>query len=346
MDNIDIPTPDDWHLHLRDGELMEAVIPATNRWFGRVAVMPNLVPPITTVAQAGAYRARIIDAGAEFDPHMLLYLTEKTTPAVVDACAEHPWMLGFKMYPAHATTNSAFGVSDLSACDGVFKRMSEKGVPLLIHGEVTESSVDVFDRESVFIESTLAPLRERFPKLRMCLEHITTAAAVRFIRSVGNPELMAATITAHHLWQNRNAMFQGGLRPHAYCLPVLKREEDRLALVDAATSGEPAFFFGSDSAPHLRHKKESSCGCAGVFSAETALATVVEVFEANDALVHVEGFLSTHGAAFYRMEHATTRFRLKKDEWSPELALDCGVVQFRGGEKLSWRGTKSSSHGG
>ncbi len=339
-DRLALIVPDDWHLHLRDGAMLQAVVGATSAHFGRAAVMPNLSPPLTTLEDLLAYRQRILDAGATFTPLMLLYLTDGCTPATIEACAAHAHVLGVKLYPAHATTGSAHGVTDLGRLDEVFAAMAETGLPLLIHGEVTDPDVDVFDREAVFIDTVLGPLKDKFPTLRTVFEHITTRAAVEFVHSRPDDGTLAATITAHHLFHNRNAMFQGGICPHAFCLPVPKRERDREALCEAATSDDGRFFFGSDSAPHRRDKKESSCGCAGVFSAPTALATVAEVFAAHDALGRLEAFLSTRGADFYRQPHNQARLTLERvAEVAPAtVAADGGeVVLFRGGTTLPWR---------
>jgi len=302
-ETLTLRRPDDWHLHLRDGTMLRAVLPHTAAHFGRAIVMPNLKPPVVTTAQAAAYRERILAAlpeGADFTPLMTLYLTERTDPQdVVDGHAAGV-VTAVKLYPAGATTNSDAGVRDIQAVDGVLSAMAAAGVPLLVHGEVTDPTVDIFDREATFIERVLTPLRARHPSLKVVFEHLTTAEGVRYVRSCD--ENVAATITPHHLMINRNALFKGGIRPHYYCLPIAKREEHRLALVDAATSGDRRFFLGTDSAPHLDGAKESACGCAGVFNAPNALACTAQVFDAAGALDKLEAFASLNGPAFYGLE--------------------------------------------
>uniref|UniRef100_UPI00286A9C96 dihydroorotase n=1 Tax=Chamaesiphon sp. OTE_20_metabat_361 TaxID=2964689 RepID=UPI00286A9C96 len=295
MQKLTITRPDDWHLHVRDGDALKAVLPHTVRQFARAIVMPNLKPPVRSVADAAAYRDRIvavIPSGQQFEPLMTLYLTDNTSPAEIVAAKEAPFIKAVKYYPAGATTNSDFGVTDIRKCDRVFEAMQQVDMPLLLHGEVTDGDIDVFDREQVFIEKHLIPLRSRFPKLRVVLEHITTSDAVQFVQSAHN---VAATITPQHLLFNRNNLFTGGIRPHFYCLPILKREQHRLALLAAATSGSPKFFLGTDSAPHTRDSKESSCGCAGCYSALHAMELYAEAFESVDALDRLEAFASFYG---------------------------------------------------
>lgn len=335
--------PDDWHLHLRDGAMLRAVAPWSARTFGRVLVMPNLVPPVTSTAAARAYRQRILDAsgGADaFEPRMACYLTDDTDPdALAAGHAEGVWHAA-KLYPAHATTNASHGVTDLSRIRGVLERMAEIGLPLCVHGEVVDPAVDVFDREAVFLDAVLEPLIEALPGLRVVIEHATTEAAVALVRRHDSGRI-AATITPHHLWWNRNAIFAGGLRPHAYCLPLLKREADRQALVEAATSGDPRFFAGTDSAPHSRDRKECDHGCAGVFCAPSALPAYAQIFEAQGALDQLEAFTSTHGAAFYGLPPATEQIALVREPWEVPRTVPVEGTQpltvFLGGETLDWR---------
>ncbi len=334
---LSIRTPDDWHVHLRDGAMLAAVGPLQAVSFRRALVMPNLTPPVTSAADAAAYAARIRACVDGLEPILTGYLTDHTEPDDVAAGFSDGAWRAMKLYPANATTNSSLGVRCIEACMPVLERMAELGMPLCVHGEVTDPTVDVFDREAVFIETSLAPLVARLPSLRVVFEHATTADAVAFVRS--HPQV-AATITPHHLWWNRNAIFAGGLRPHAYCLPVLKRERHRAALVDAATSGSPQFFLGTDSAPHPTHRKESDCGCAGVFSAPTALSTYAEVFEQQGLLGRLEGFASVHGAAFYGLPVTEERLTLVRDGWDAPETVMAGAHQvrvFRGGERLPWR---------
>lgn len=341
-DRLTIRRPDDWHAHLRDGAILWAVLPFTARDFGRAIVMPNLKPPVVTVREAEAYRARILEAlppGAKFEPLMTLYLTDRMDPRDVAAGARDKAIAGVKLYPAGATTNSEAGVTDLRKADAVLAELEKAGLPLLVHGEVTDPEVDVFDREAVFIERVLAPLLKRHPALKIVLEHVTTEEGVAFVRAA--PENVAATITAHHLLINRNAMFQGGIRPHMYCLPVAKREKHRLALVAAATSGSPKFFLGTDSAPHLKRDKESACGCAGLFTAPAALACYAEAFERAGALDKFEGFASLHGPRFYGRAPNEERVNLVKYSSAPvpgEIAVpgEGAIVPFRAGETLTW----------
>ena len=334
--------PDDWHVHLRDGAMLAAVAPATARVFARAIVMPNLSPPITTVAMARAYRERILAAvasePASFTPLMTAYLTDSTDPAELEHGQAEGVFTACKLYPAHATTNSAAGVSDLAKLETVFETLERIGLPLLIHGEVTDAAVDVFDREAVFVERHLAPLLDRHPGLKVVLEHITTAEAADFVRSAGPS--VAATITPHHLHINRNAMFRGGLRPDFYCLPVAKRERHRLALRAAATSGDPKFFLGTDSAPHARTAKESACGCAGIYNAPHALESYAEVFEQEGALDRLEAFASEHGPRFYGLPLNADSITLERSDQLVPQRLgegDLSLVPFHAGELLGWR---------
>jgi dihydroorotase len=334
--------PDDWHVHLRDGAMLAAVAPATARVFARAIVMPNLSPPVTTVAMARAYREQILAAvasePASFTPLMTAYLTDSTDPAELERGQAEGVFTACKLYPAHATTNSAAGVSDLAKLETVFETLERIGLPLLIHGEVTDAAVDVFDREAVFVERHLAPLLDRHPGLKVVLEHITTAEAADFVRSAGPS--VAATITPHHLHINRNAMFRGGLRPDFYCLPVAKRERHRLALRAAATSGDPKFFLGTDSAPHARTAKESACGCAGIYNAPHALESYAEVFEQEGALDRLEAFASEHGPRFYGLPLNADSITLERSDQLVPQRLgegDLSLVPFHAGELLGWR---------
>jgi dihydroorotase len=328
-------------VHFRDGAMLRAVLPSTTRQFARAIVMPNLVPPVSDVAAARAYRARIVaalPAGAEFTPLMTCYLTDTTDPDEVARGHAEGVFAAVKLYPAHATTHSAHGVTDIDRVMPVLERMAGLGMPLLIHGEVTDPDVDVFDREAVFIERALDPLRRRLPQLRIVLEHVTTEEAVAYV-GAGGPDL-AATITAHHLIINRNALFVGGIRPHLYCLPIAKREKHRRALRRAATSGNPAFFLGTDSAPHAVPTKETACGCAGIFTAPVALELYAEVFEEEAALDRFEAFASLNGPAFYRLPANERRVTLRREPWTvPERIGDGAdaVAPFRAGETLRWR---------
>jgi dihydroorotase len=300
MDQITIRRPDDWHVHFRTGAVLKTVVPFTARQFGRAIVMPNLVPPVTTAPMAAAYREEIraaIPAGVTFTPLMTCYLTDDTDPADLVAGHREGIFTAAKLYPAHATTNSQHGVTNIEKIHRVLGAMEESGIPLLTHGEVTDAAIDVFDREKVFIERVLQPVLEKFPGLKIVMEHITTSHGAEIVRR--NKTRMGATITPQHLLFNRNALFQGGLRPHMYCLPILKREEHRRALRAAATGGETCFFLGTDTAPHLRHLKEADCGCAGVFSAPVAIQAYLHVFSEENALDKFEGFASLHGPAFY-----------------------------------------------
>ncbi len=342
---LTIIRPDDWHLHLRDGAAMASVVPHTARQFARAIVMPNLKPPVTTTSLAAAYRDRIIAAapdGGEFEPLMTLYLTENTIPAEMQRARESGIVHAVKLYPAGATTNSDSGVTDVRRCARVFEAMQRGGMPLLIHGEVTDARVDVFDRESVFVDKVLLPLRRDFPALKVVLEHVTTQHAVDYVREAGGA--IGATITAHHLLYNRNAIFttgdKPGIRPHLYCLPVLKRETHRQALLAAATSGNPRFFLGTDSAPHARGDKEAACGCAGCYTAASALELYAEAFEQAGALDRLEGFASFHGADFYGLPRNRSKIVLERGEWTLPAEFpfaDRTVVPLRAGEKLRWK---------
>jgi dihydroorotase len=339
MRTLTVPRPDDWHCHFRDGATLRSVLPLSAD-FGRVIAMPNLVPPVVSAADGAAYRERLwaeIPSGSELEPLIVAYLTDTTDPDDLARGARDGIFAAAKWYPAKATTNAAHGVTSPDRIAGVLDRMAEIGLPLLVHGEVTDPAVDVFDRERVFLDTVLRPVLDARPGLRCVVEHATTRDAVAFVRSREN---VAATITPHHLWWNRNALFDGGLRPHAYCLPVLKREEDRRALREAATSGDPRFFAGTDSAPHPVHRKETDCGCAGVFNAPTAIAAYAQVFDEEGALDRLGGFLSEHGAAFYRRPVARSRLKLEERSWTPPLTvpLEAGgeVRVFLGGETLRW----------
>ncbi|MBS0336415.1 MAG: dihydroorotase [Proteobacteria bacterium] len=341
MDTITLTRPDDWHLHLRDGDDLAAVLPHTARCFGRAIVMPNLKPPVTTTKRALDYRERILDAlpeNSRFEPLMTLYLTDDTPPEEIARAKLSGRVHGVKLYPAGATTHSDAGVTRLSRCFHTLEKMQELGIPLLIHGEVTDPEIDVFDREKAFLEMTLGPLVDRFPDLKVVVEHITTRDAVHYVEVTG-PNI-AATITAHHLLLNRNALFLGGIRPHNYCLPVLKREEHREALVEAATSGNPKFFLGTDSAPHAKHTKEAACGCAGLYTAHAAIELYASAFEEAGALDKLEGFASFFGADFYGLPRNKDRITLVRKEWRVPETYKFGaheVVPMRAGESLAWQ---------
>jgi len=336
-----IRRPDDWHVHLRDGEMLAAVVAHTARQFGRAVVMPNLSPPITTIQQAKSYRDRILSAlpaDLSFEPLLTAYLTDTISAAEIAAGFGEGVFAACKLYPANATTNSDHGVTSIALINDVLETMQRIDMPLLIHGEVTASQVDVFDREAVFIETVLQPLRQDFPELRIVLEHITTKDAVDFV--LGEGPNLAATITPHHLEINRNAMFQGGLRPHMYCLPTAKREQHRLALRTAATSGDPKFFLGTDSAPHTVAAKESDCGCAGIFNAPFALEAYAKVFAEENALNKLEGFASEFGPAFYRLPLNDTKIVLEKQSIEVPESLHAGkevLRPFHAGASLPWR---------
>jgi dihydroorotase len=338
---LHIVKADDWHLHLRDGGAMRDVIAHSARTFARAVVMPNLQTPITTITEARAYQHRIIEALPEdisFEPLMTLYLTDLTSPDEIVEAAADDAIVGVKLYPAGATTNSEAGVTDLDLVLPVLEAMSDRGLPLLVHGEVTDPAVDIFDREKIFIDRVLAPLVERVPGLTVVFEHITTAEAVAWVLQA--PSRVGATITPHHLLLDRNAIFSGGIDPHHYCLPVLKRDTHREALVWAATSGNPRFFLGTDSAPHPQHAKECANGCAGIFSAHAALELYAEVFEDADALELLEGFASHHGADFYGRARNEGEVVLVREEWTVPTTYAFGdheVVPLRAGETLRWR---------
>jgi dihydroorotase len=337
---LTLTRPDDWHLHLRDGAAMAAVLPHSARQFGRAIVMPNLKPPVVTAAMALAYRDRIVQAlpsGSAFTPLMTLYLTDRTPPDEIRR-AHEAGVVALKLYPAGATTNSDAGVTDLRHVHATLEAMQREGLPLLVHGEVTDPDVDLFDREAVFIDRHLNGLRRDFPALKIVLEHLTTQEAVQFVEDASGPT--GATITAHHLLYNRNAIFQGGIRPHYYCLPVLKRERHRLALLKAATSGNPRFFLGTDSAPHAAALKEHAQGCAGCYTAFSAIELYAEAFEAANALDRLEAFASFHGADFYGVPRATTTITLMHETWTLPESLPFGNAQLkplRAGESLNWR---------
>jgi dihydroorotase len=335
LQTLTIRRPDDWHVHLRDGEMLARVAPYTARQFARAIIMPNLVPPVTSVEDAAAYRDRIVAAaGGDFTPLMTCYLTDKVdADELARGYADGVWVAA-KLYPAGATTNSASGVTDIRNIYPALERMQAIGMVLCVHGEVTDPAVDVFDREAVFIERILAPLVRDFPELKVVLEHITTRQAAEFVADA--PATVAATITPQHLHLNRNALFQGGLRPHAYCLPVIKREEHRLAVRKAAVSGSPKFFLGTDSAPHAREAKESACGCAGIFNAPHALESYAQVFEEEGALDRLEGFASEHGAHFYGLPLNEGRVTLERAGQHVPDTVD-GLVPFHAGETLRWK---------
>ena len=339
-ETLTITRPDDWHLHVRDGAALASVVPHTATQFGRAIIMPNLRPPVTTTAQALSYKERIaqaVPAGMAFEPLMTLYLTDVTPPDEIARAAE-AGIVALKLYPAGATTNSDAGVTDIRKTYKTLEAMQRAGLKLLVHGEVTDSEIDLFDREAVFIDRVMAPLRKDFPELKVVFEHITTKEAAQYVADADAHT--AATITAHHLLYNRNAIFLGGIRPHYYCLPVLKREVHRQALVQAATSGSPKFFLGTDSAPHPAHLKEHPCGCAGCYTALTALELYAEAFEAAGALDKLEGFASFFGADFYGLPRNSGRVTLRKETWTipDEVAFGEAVVKpLRGGEVLKWR---------
>jgi dihydroorotase len=341
MNRLTIQRPDDWHVHLRDADALRAVARFTAERFGRAIVMPNLKLPVTTTALAAAYRQRIVaalPAGSRFEPLMTLYLTNDTPAEEIDRAKNSGFIHGVKLYPAGATTHSQSGVTDIKHVYGVLARMEKIGMRLLVHGESPQSEVDVFDRESHFIDSVLAPLLERFPALPVVFEHITTARAVDFVR--GARQGVAATITPQHLLHNRNAIFSGGIRPHYYCLPVLKRERDRQALLAAATSGNPRYFLGTDSAPHERSSKETACGCAGMFTAHAAIELYAEAFESAGRLDRLEGFASHFGADFYGLARHTETISLLKEPWiGPDrLVFGSGeLIPYRAGESIAWR---------
>jgi dihydroorotase len=341
MKTLTLRRPDDWHVHLRDGAALGAVAKFTAQRFGRAIVMPNLKPAITTADMARAYRERILaalPAGMKFEPLMTLYLTDATAPDEIDRAQATGFVHGVKLYPAGATTHSDAGVTDITKVYGVLARMEEIGMPLLVHGETPRPDVDVFDRETDFIDSVMQPLVNRFGRLKVVFEHITTARAVEFVS--GARAGVAATITPQHLLHNRNAIFTGGIRPHYFCWPILKRESDRRALLDAATGGNPRFFLGTDSAPHERSTKESACGCAGMFTAHAAIELYAEVFESAGRLDRLEAFASHFGADFYGLPRHDERITLVKESWVPPEVYDFGngaLVPYRGGESIAWR---------
>lgn len=338
---LTLARPDDWHVHLRDGTALATTVPHIAARFARAIVMPNLAPPVTECAQAQAYRSRIlahVPEGLRFEPLMTLYLTDRTAPDEIRRAAGDGGITAVKLYPAGATTNAEAGVTAVGRITPVLEAMQAYDLPLLVHGEVTETAIDIFDREMRFIERVLDPLVRRFPALRIVFEHITTRAAVEYVSAA--PATVAATITAHHLLYNRNALLAGGVRPHFYCLPVLKREEDRLALLRAATGGSPKFFLGTDSAPHERARKETACGCAGIYSAHAALELYAEVFEQAGALECLEGFASHHGADFYRLPRNTDRITLELGSWTipDRYTLGDGVlIPLQAGQQIRWR---------
>ncbi|MEL7466730.1 MAG: dihydroorotase [Pseudomonadota bacterium] len=340
MITLTIPRPDDWHLHFRDGAMLEAVAPETARHFARGIVMPNLVPPVVTGAEAAAYKARILAAVPDFTPLMMLYLTEETDPDDVAAAHASGLVTAVKLYPAGATTNSASGVTDFDKVAPVLERMAEIGMPLCVHGEVTDPAIDIFDREAVFIDRVLDPMRRRHPELRVVMEHVTTAEGVNYARSGGAN--LGATITTHHLIINRNHILAGGIRPHYYCLPVAKRESHRMALRYAATSGDPTFFLGTDSAPHVDPTKETSCGCAGIFTATNTMSCLAHVFEEEGALDKLEAFASRNGPAFYGLPVNEETMTLEKTDDPVEYPAkietgDGPVTVFDPGFPLHWR---------
>ena len=338
---LTLSRPDDWHLHLRDGDALKAVLPDTAKQFARAIVMPNLRPPVTTTELAQAYRARILaslPSGLSFEPLMTLYLTDNTRAEEVKRAVESGIVKGVKLYPAGATTNSDSGVTSLEKCAKALEAMEKYGMPLLAHAEVTDSNVDVFDREKVFIERHMHWLTKNFPHLKIVFEHITTKDAAEFVTEA--PSNLGATITAHHLLMNRNDMFKGGIQPHHYCLPILKREEHRLSLVKAATSGNPKFFLGTDSAPHAKHTKEASCGCAGMYTAHAAIELYAEAFEAANALDKLEGFASFYGADFYGLPRNSEKITLVKESWQVPASLPFGddvLVPLRAGQSVGWK---------
>ncbi len=341
LQSITFTQPDDWHLHLRDGDAMRDVVGYSARQFRRAIIMPNLKPPVKTVAMAGAYRERILNrlpVDTAFEPRMTLYLTDDTSPDEIDRAVESGFVLAVKYYPAGATTNSDDGVTDIRKVYPALERMQKWGMKLCVHGEVTDPAVDIFDRERVFISAVLRPLMRKFPELKIVLEHITTAYGAQYVESAG-PNI-AATITAHHLLENRNAIFRGGINPHHYCLPILKREQDRQALLQAATRGDSKFFLGTDSAPHAKHTKEASCGCAGCFTAPYALELYAEAFDSVGKLNRLEGFASHFGADFYGLSRNIGTITLIREEQTIPMEIPFGdsvVVPFWAGRKLQWK---------
>ncbi|MCY1269599.1 Dihydroorotase [compost metagenome] len=340
-DRLTLLRPDDWHIHLRDGAVLAHTVADAARTFGRAIIMPNLVPPVRNAEEADAYRQRILaarPAGSRFEPLMVLYLTDRTSPEEIRAAKASGFVHAAKLYPAGATTNSDSGVTSIDKIIPALEAMAEVGMLLLVHGEVTRGEIDVFDREKVFIDEHLRRVVERFPTLKVVFEHITTGDAVQFVQSA--PDNVAATITAHHLLYNRNHMLVGGIRPHFYCLPILKRNTHQEALLDAATSGSAKFFLGTDSAPHAKHAKEAACGCAGCYTAYAAIELYAEAFEQRNALDKLEAFASFNGPDFYGLPRNTDRITLVREEWTAPATLPLGeqtVVPLRAGEKLRWR---------
>jgi len=349
MDSITITRPDDWHIHLRDGAALATTVPHAARIFGRAIVMPNLRPPVSTLQDAISYRERImpaVPAGSGFQPLMTLYLTDRTSPAEIALAKQSGVVTAVKLYPAGATTNSDSGVTSLEQLYPTIEAMEKHDLPLLIHGEVTDAHIDIFDRERVFVERHMIPITKRFPDLRVVMEHITTKEAAEFV--AGASSKVAATITAHHLLLDRNAMFAGGIRPHLYCLPVLKRESHRQALVAAATSGSPKYFLGTDSAPHARPTKETACGCAGIYTAHAAIELYAEVFDIVGALDKLEAFASFHGPDHYKLPRNADRITLTRREWSvPDVFPFDGetLVPFRAGTTVAWTAAASAIGG-
>jgi len=342
-DRITLKRPDDWHVHFRDGDMMQAVVPATARQFARAIVMPNLVPPVTSIEAAVAYRRRIESAvpdGIAFTPLMTAYLTDETDPEMLKQGAEEGVFTAVKLYPAGATTNSASGVTDIAKVMPVLETMQDIGLPLLLHGEVTSPEIDIFDREAVFIDRVLTPLLKHLPGLKVVLEHITTSDAADFV-AAGDPAHLAATITAHHLVINRTDIFRGGIRPHLYCLPIAKRERHRLALRRAATSGDPRYFLGTDTAPHARHLKEAACGCAGIYSAPVAMEVYAQVFDEEGALDRLEAFASLNGPAFYGLAPNEDTVTLTRQPWTVPDSYEAGpgetLSPFMAAETLNWK---------
>jgi dihydroorotase len=341
MTQLTLLRPDDWHLHVRDGAHLASVVPFTARQFARAVIMPNLKPPVTTVAAAAAYRDRILQAvpaGVSFEPLMTLYLTDTTAPAEIRAAKASGFVVGAKLYPSGATTNSDAGVTAIEKIFPALEAMQEVDLVFQVHGEVTDHSIDVFDREKIFIDRIMARIVEKFPKLRVVFEHVTTREGVQFVQ--GARAGVGATITPQHLLLNRNAIFQGGIRPHNYCLPVLKREHDRQALVDAATSDDARFFLGTDSAPHARHTKENACGCAGVFSAHAAIELYAEAFEGAGRLDRLQAFASERGPDFYGLPRNTAKIALNRTAWTPPDVYRFGndeLTPFRAGESIAWK---------
>ena len=337
---LTITQPDDWHLHIRDGEILSSVAPFTAKQFARAIIMPNLNPPVTTVVKAVEYLDEILAAveGTDFEPLMTLYLTDNTPPEEIIAARKSCFIKALKLYPAGATTNSDAGVTDISHCYSTLEEMQKSGLPLLVHGEVTSADIDIFDREKVFIDRTLAPLAKKFPDLKIVFEHITTKEAADFV--LQSSDNVAATITPHHLLLNRNALFQGGLQPHNYCLPVLKRDIHQQALLEVIRSGSNKFFLGTDSAPHSKHKKESACGCAGIFSANAAIEIYTSIFEQQGVLDKLEAFASFNGPDFYGLPRNSKSITLVKEDWQipDEYALGSDtLVPFLAGQTISWK---------